>query len=153
LRGDVETERRRGQAVAIREIARAVGQELTPTDDAGAPDELREVERDVGGRADLEVGPRALRGDSRPWDDGVACGSQVLVEAAHAPAVRELHDAPLVAVACAPTVLVPAEVLDAPLAIDPADLAVDGLARVAPRELAAHAEPALEVRERRSEAE
>src|SRR5262249_21162628 len=77
----------------------------------------------------------------------------VLVEAAHVPAVRELHDAPLVAIARAPAVLMPAEVFDAPLAIDPADLTVDGLARVAPGELAAHAEPALEVRERGADAE
>src|SRR6185436_8670380 len=50
-------------------------------------------------------------------------------------------------------VLMAGEVLDGPLPVDPTDLALDGFLHVAPRELPAHAEPALEVGERLGQAE
>src|SRR5437870_975624 len=53
LRFDVEAEGGRGHAVAVWEVARPVGQELAAADDARASDELREVEHDVGRRADV----------------------------------------------------------------------------------------------------
>ena len=153
VRPDVHAELRRAEAISIREVAGAVGEELAAADDAGALDELEQLELDVWRGAELERGRGALRREARPRNDRVPFRAQVLVEDAQVPAVLELHHAPLVPVAGALPVLMAGEILDGPLAVDPTDLALDRLRHVAPRELAAHPEPALEIRERLREAE
>src|SRR5262249_52820451 len=133
-------------AIARRKIARTVAEHHRRTNDAGAADELGHDELDPVRSAELEVGARPLRRDPRPRNDRVALGAQVLVEAAHVPAVVELPDGPLVSVARALRILVLGEVFLGPLAIDPADIALHLLGRIAPGNSAAHAETALEVR-------
>src|SRR5262249_49779487 len=134
--------------VAVREVAWTPGDHEGRAHDPRAADELRDDELDARGRAQLEPRGRTLRGEPAPRHDGVPLLAVVLMEAAHVPAVVELPDAPLAPVAGAPPVLVDGEVLLRPLAVDPADGALDLLGGVAPAELPAHDEPALEVRVR-----
>src|SRR5262249_42994378 len=134
-----------GHTIAVGEVARALGEHGGPAHPAGTTDELEYLDLHAIGCPERPLGRRPLRGQPGPGHGHVVGVALILMEAAHVPAVVELHHAPLVTVAAGVAILVDAEVVHGPLSVDPSDRAVDVLAGVAPAQTSPHHEATLEV--------